>query len=156
MKKITALLLAVVVLLSFVACAGKKKETDNENENENGNENEEYDGKREVDYSTTMDIYLIAGQSNAVGFSRISNMSAMGKFAPEVRTGGFTNVHYAGSSRHGGNPFTCNEKQWGKTTIGAGANSSYIGPELGMAKALSKYYNEETERHAGIIKFAHG
>lgn len=160
MKKITALLLALAMLLSFVACAGSNKETENENENENGNENgnenEEGDGKREVDYSTTMDIYLIAGQSNAVGFSRISNMSAMGKFAPEVRTGGFTNVHYAGSSRHGGKPFTCNEKQWGKTTIGAGANSSCIGPELGMAKALSKYYNEETGRHAGIIKFAHG
>ena len=34
MKKITALLLAVALLLSFVACAGSKKDADNENENE--------------------------------------------------------------------------------------------------------------------------
>lgn len=32
----------------------------------------------------------------------------------------------------------------------------FFGPEAGMAKALSAAYNGETDRHAGIIKFAHG
>lgn len=164
MKKIIALLLVLVMLLSFAACAddGQKSESDDENENnnennnENENEHEEDEGKKVIDYSTTIDIYLIAGQSNAVGFSQVKDIMGMRKFAPEVRTGGFTNVHYAGSSRYGGKPFTCHELAWGKTNKGAGANANYIGPELGMAKALSEYYNEETGRHAGIIKFAHG
>lgn len=104
----------------------------------------------------TMDIYLIAGQSNATGFSAIKSMKGIQNQIPELADGGFSNVHYAGSSRYGGIPVSCNEKEWGKTKAGFGATSRYIGPELGMAKSLSQYYNAETGRHAGIIKFAHG
>lgn len=104
----------------------------------------------------TIDIYLIAGQSNAVGFSSIKSMKALQEQIPELAEGGFANVHYSGSSRYGGIPVSCNEKEWGKTKAGFGATGRYIGPELGMAKSLSQYYNPETGRHAGIIKFAHG
>lgn len=104
----------------------------------------------------TMDIYLIGGQSNAVGFSSIKNMKDLQAKIPELAEGGFTNVHYAGSSRYGSIPVSSNEKAWGKTKAGFGATSRYIGPELGMAQSLSQYYNAETGRHAGIIKFAHG
>ena len=175
MKKLIALFLAVIMLVSVAACtsgtSGSDKNGDTDNDagnndnenNENNESNENNENKEEnkedenvIDYETTMDIYIIAGQSNAVGFSILSNLVDAWKFAPELIDGGFTNVHYAGSSRFGGKPFTHNEAQWGMTTTGFGANKSYIGPEVGMAKALSKYYNEKTGRHAGIIKFAHG
>ena len=42
------------------------------------------------------------------------------------------------------------------TKLGYGSASDTFGPELGMADALSQYYNEETGRYAAIIKYAYG
>ena len=40
--------------------------------------------------------------------------------------------------------------------MGLGSTATNMGPEVGMAKALSSYYNAESGKHAAIIKFAHG
>ena len=155
MKKIIAFILAFTFIFSLASCVQDGPSGDpsgdpsgNPNGDPSGNPDDDKD-----DGKDTIDIYLIAGQSNAVGCTAISDRTAAEKFIPK---GGFANVHYAGSARTGGNPFNNNEKQWCKTNLGFGANENMIGPEVGLAKALSEYYNEETGRHAGIIKFAHG
>ena len=38
--------------------------------------------------------------------------------------------------------------------IGMGAEAGLIGPELGMATELSKYYNTESGKYAAIMKYA--
>ena len=105
--------------------------------------------------SKVIDIYFIAGQSNAVGCTKMTSVDEIYDFAPEIKDGGFTSIHYAGSSRTGGDPFVNNEKKWQSPGIGFGMNESSIGPEIGFAKALSVYYNEKTGRHAGKIGRAH-
>ena len=42
------------------------------------------------------------------------------------------------------------------TTAGFGKNGNYIGAELGLAEALSAYYNTETGKTAAILKYADG
>ena len=103
-----------------------------------------------------IDIYLVAGQSNAVGHTKIDDASKIYAAAP-VLDGGVPHVHYAGNSRSDGNGAAKNfEKDWQKTTLNLGMKVGYMGPEVGMAAALSAYYNPESGKHAGIIKFAHG
>ncbi len=96
-----------------------------------------------------IDIYLIAGQSNAAG---CSTYSASGLEALDTRyVNGFSNVLYAGSA-DGGN--TSQSIQ--PVKAGLGMYDFYIGPELGMASALSETCNATTGKYAGIIKFALG
>ncbi len=152
MKEILALLLVFTMLFSFAAC--KKDDNDDTVTDQPPEET--------VDPSEIIDIYIIAGQSNAVGHTRFLGTgyeSYVRNSAPEIGNGGFTHVHYAGNSRTDTNNHTVlvnNDKPWQKTTLGFGSNENNIGPELGMAKALSAYYNETSGRNAGIIKFAHG
>ena len=119
------------------------------------------DAQREVlnSYSPAalkdLDLFMITGQSNGSGYSRIS---------PEFRTdhpkyvNGFSNVLYSGyaCSGSGANPY-----RWGTlipvpTTTGFGRNADYIGAELGLAEMLSNVYNAETGRTAAILKYADG
>ena len=104
----------------------------------------------EGDLSKTLDIYIIAGQSNANGSTKISDKNAAYTFAPELEDG-FSHVHYAGNSGT-----QSNAKNWQPVTLGFGKSTEHMGPEAGMAKALSEYYNEDTGRHAGLIKLARG
>ena len=106
----------------------------------------------EDDLSKTLDIYIVAGQSNANGSTKISSTSDAFSFAPELENG-FSNVHYAGTARSDSSK---NARDWQPVTLGLGRTSSHIGPEAGMAAGLADYYNEETGRHAGLIKLAHG
>ena len=108
----------------------------------------------------TIDIYLVAGQSNAVGHTRVSDREDAYLYAPELENG-YSNVLISGELRWSdvGNPqgFSRRPLYWQSTTLGLGkSNTSYFGPEAGMAKALSAYYNEESGRTAGIIKYGHG
>lgn len=106
-----------------------------------------------VSVGKSIDIYLIAGQSNASGSTKVTDASAAYAWAPELETG-YANVLYAGNSR---SKTTDRDLPWQNTTLGLGStDSSYIGPEAGMAKALSAYYNPATGRTAGIIKYAVG
>ena len=144
MKKWIALLLALLTVLPLVACAtdsgtSETPETPEEEKN-------------------ILDIYLIAGQSNAAGHTKVKNASALYEVAPELQTG-YSHVLYAGNARRDdGTRAIDNDKTWRPTKIGFGIDRGdlCIGPEAGMAAALSKYYNEETGRYAGIIKMAHG
>lgn len=93
-----------------------------------------------------IDFYLVAGQSNAAGSSNW-NDNIM-QLRPEYYEG-FSHVLYSGSSNtiHRLNTVT---------KLGYGSGSDTFGPELGMADALSQYYNEETGRYAVIVKYAYG
>ena len=103
----------------------------------------------------TLDIYLIAGQSNATGCTSITDLNAAYARSDEMENG-FSHVFYAGNSRSNGAEPRDRVLDWQKTTMGLGMSAKHFGPEAGMAVALSDYYNEETGRYAGIIKYAYG
>ncbi len=152
MKRIISVIMALSIMLAvLVSCSGKNNSDADKNGVSGGNQKP--DGSEEkVDYTKTIDIYLIAGQSNAAGSTLINDDMSLYKDVRETLDGGFTHVHYSGRSY--GVP--TDKSNWTKTTSGQGITNRHIGPELGLAKYLSKYYNGETGRHAGIIKFAHG
>lgn len=166
MKKLLAFLLAVMMLLSFAACSG---DTTDDTSDE-GTQDQTGDTEEKLDPSKIIDIYIIAGQSNAVGHTGFFGSAQEGyymwylkQFAPELADGGsgYTHIHYAGNSRkdttvNGVRTLVNQDKPWQKISLGLGASANHIGPEVGMARALAKYYNAESGRSAGIIKFAHG
>jgi len=93
-----------------------------------------------------IDFYLVAGQSNAAGSSNWTD--TIMKLRPEYYEG-FSHILYSGSSNtiHRLNTVT---------KLGYGSAGDTFGIELGMADALSQYYNEETGRYAVIVKYAYG
>ena len=189
-KRILALLVALILLGSLVACGTNPVEnpvgdpTDSQTGSSQGdtpmtvpdegngqtpggesNGGNNSDGETPggetppADNVKSIDIYLIAGQSNASGYTKVKDASALYAKAPGLENG-YSNVHYAGNARSdSGNPnYTKydNMKAWQLTKLGFGRSDNYFGPEAGMAAALSAYYNSETGKHAGIIKLAHG
>ena len=100
-----------------------------------------------------IDLYLIAGQSNGAG---CSNFTADFKNSDPNFTNGYSNVLYHGVSVGGSDYPTKRIYTNVPVKAGYGCGTSDIGPELGMAKALSQYYNEETGRMAAIVKYAYG
>ena len=145
MKKWIALLLALLMVLPLVACATEPVLP-------------EEPEAPETEEKNILDIYLIAGQSNAAGHTKVTNANALYQVAPELQTG-YSHVLYAGNARqNNGDVLQNNDKTWRPAKIGFGIERSgvYIGPEAGIAAALSEYYNEESGRYAGIIKMAHG
>lgn len=97
----------------------------------------------------TIDIYLIAGQSNAAGYSAKGDLNEK-----------FENVGYAGEidrSIDGSVKQSLisnfSDYVWGVTS-GLGRTSNHIGPEYGMSKELNGVYTGETK--AFIIKTATG
>lgn len=103
----------------------------------------------------TIDIYMITGQSNGSGYSH---------FGSEFRadhakyTAGFSHVLYSGyaCSATGSNPLRHGTLIPTPTVAGFGRTDDYIGAELGLAEALSAYYNETTGKTAAILKYADG
>lgn len=180
-KKSVGLTLAALMLLSVIACVPEGEEnesesvfesvTESDTEKETEKETEKkQESQKETESETeqetlvmgegkSIDIYLIAGQSNAAGCTRIKDFNAAYEWAPELKTG-YANIHYAGNSRNNSSGVRDTDRKWQRTTLGLGiylGNSNrYVGPEAGMAKALSLYYNEETGKEAGFIKYAFG
>ena len=104
----------------------------------------------------SIDLYFIAGQSNGAGCTKITDRAEAYLFAPELEDG-YSHVHYSGNSRSNSSGVRNRVLSWRPTRLGYGiTNDNYVGPEAGMAKALSSVYNSETDRHAGIIKYAYG
>lgn len=104
----------------------------------------------------SIDLYFIAGQSNASGYSTFSFNTAV---ADNPRFGyGFNNIWYAGDAESTGSNSMVIHRDlgWQLARIGQGAAVNKFGPEAGMAEALSAYYNTESGKVAGIIKYAHG
>ena len=96
----------------------------------------------ESDHKGEIDVWLIAGQSNAVGY---------GYGAPEAATvdpryvNGFENVIYYGS-RSG-----AVTSDFLPTSVGMGKSSEHCGPEIGIASALGN-----SDKPNAIIKYAVG
>ena len=145
-RRLLAMLLAMLMILPLlVACDEGEDPTP-----EGGPD----DGKTEST-EKEIDIYFIAGQSNAAGSTVIKNADEIYADYPELKTGTNPYILYAGNSA-GNSPNNTVTYDWGSVKLGLGASSTKMGPEVGMAKELSKYYNAETGKVAGIIKYAHG
>lgn len=149
--RILACLLSLGMLLGIFASCGSDTESPGETSEENTTEERNYRPQQPQEGEKTIDIYLIAGQSNAAGSSYITNEAAAYEFAPELKNG-FSNILFSGVASD-----TSYRGYWENVKLGQGTykNTSF-GPEAGMAKALSVYYNEETGNTAGFIKVAFG
>lgn len=113
--------------------------------------------KAEMNEPTPIDMYLIAGQSNAAGYSPIKNNE----------TEEFENVMYAGltekvlrgkditSPYTNSNTLTSFESFKTSVTAGLGNISDRIGPEYGIAKQINDMY-ADSDRKAIIFKVAAG
>ncbi len=174
MKRIFALLLVLYLIAGVTACAAKQDNTpanedsatdpEKQEDPKTGEDDKKEDPKATAVFSgenKVIDIYLIAGQSNAVGHTKITDTKAAYGFASELKKG-FTNVLFSGMTRwdnvDGSGQYFSHDYRWIKTTLGLGKgdDSEYMGPEAGMAKALSEYYNKESGKTAGMIKYGHG
>ncbi len=103
-----------------------------------------------VKENTQIDVYFVAGQSNASGCTNVDldTVAAL----DDHYIYGYNNVYYAGN---GGANWMHNMK-FGLSRAGLGETATKMGPELGMAEALSTYYNPESGKQAVILKYAVG
>ena len=102
-----------------------------------------------------IDIYFISGQSNASGSTKIVDADALIADYPALEGGTAPYILYAGNPS-GNTPNNSATFDWCGVRPGLGTAVSKMGPEVGMAYSLSKYYNEKTGKVAGLIKYAHG
>ena len=154
------------VFVSFLACQNPNTglvETDGENQIATQDNTEKTDTTTENNSMNAakkpIDIYIIAGQSNAAGYTRI-DPTVLGTLWDKYNVG-VENVIYAGRAQSTANVNTpqvstiANEIQWQPVRAGFGKTTDHMGVEVGMAKALSEEYYTGS-RTAGIIKLAHG
>ena len=102
---------------------------------------------------TPIDMYLIGGQSNAAGYSRIGANST--ETFENVAYSGITEVNFRNGSGEAISTAALNYNniKW-QVTGGLGTDSTKIGPEYGMAKVLNQYYTGD--KKAFIFKTAAG
>ncbi len=142
------------------ACNGKNEEFTGESDTVpivTTEESEKSTDESKVDINKkAIDIYIIAGQSNAAGCTNVSESDAKKIEALwEYAATGVESVIYMGSptSVEVGNK--C--KDWTFAKIGLGVSEKHMGPEVGMAEVLNNdYYGRKENLTAGIIKYAHG
>ena len=131
MKKLVCFLLAFLMLLSLASCGPSNK--DEPNTGDPGGKPDDKPEETVVGSENIINVYLIAGQSNAVGYG----MDTGGKVAgtDERFVSGFENVLYYG-----------NQERWsGKDlsrgfyplTLGMGVASNRSGAEIGIASAIA-------------------
>lgn len=104
----------------------------------------------------SIDLYIIAGQSNAAGHTAIDS-DKLATLWPDYNIGS-PNVLYRGIAEYTLNSNTTaenNVRQWTNAKAGQGKTTDHMGAEVGMAAILSKTYYTENKT-AGIIKYAHG
>lgn len=165
MKRFLSLLLALLMVFSLalglVACDEPEEPPVTNGDGGDGDGDQEEGGTppaEEVE-GETIDIYLIAGQSNAAGHTKINDRLSIYTEYPELQNG-YTNVLYSGNSRgdlNGSTKLNPREIDWTRAKLGFGvADTLHMGPEAGMAAALASHYNKESGKYAGIIKMAHG
>ena len=149
-KILVCLLSLCLCLGSFASCGSNGPKTPEDTTETPTTEKRAYRTGPSKQEEKTIDIYLIAGQSNAAGSSYISDTAAAYAFAPELENG-FSNILFTGKASD------TTYLGWDNVKLGQGTyqNESF-GPEAGMAKALSVFYNEETGKTAGFIKVAFG
>ena len=149
-KRIVALLLALLMITAaLVSCKDDGKNEGDGGEGDGGEGNPPAAVKE-------IDIYFIAGQSNAAGTTKIEDAEKLYADYPELKSGTDPYIMYCGNSAGNVTKNNTVTYDWGSVKLGYGSNKSNMGPEVGIAKELSAYYNATTGKHAGIIKFAHG
>ena len=94
-----------------------------------------------------IEVYLIAGQSNAVGYGEVSDFTATD---PRF-TNGFENVLYYGEGEHWDGDDQKPPLTFVPTTVGLGQSPSRVGAEIGIASALG-----DNGKMNAIIKCAWG
>lgn len=90
-----------------------------------------------------IDVWLISGQSNAIGSAYVSNYPTDEAYSEykQMLTSGSSNVWYIGNSK----------AEFSPCGFGFGSNSSYAGPEIGFTTEL-----DGNGRMNAIIKQAYG
>ncbi|MCQ2399747.1 MAG: sialate O-acetylesterase [Clostridia bacterium] len=110
-----------------------------------------------------IDVYFIAGQSNASGqayykntgsYVSTKNIKSTVTYPSEFTTG-FSNVLYYGKASDPNGNFNSSLSMSG-VKEGLGHLTSTVGTELGIAWYLSDYYNQTTGRTALIVKYSVG
>ena len=103
----------------------------------------------------SIDLYIIAGQSNAAGYT-IIDQSKLATLWSDYNVGS-PNVLYKGVAESTNNSSTVenNIRQWTNAKAGQGKSTNHMGAEVGMAAVLSRTYYTGNKT-AGIIKYAHG
>ena len=108
----------------------------------------------------TVEVYLLAGQSNAAGFTPVNGLYKGYTYGGEVDEeklatyeAGYTDIMYYGVTQSA-DPENAGVK-WNHVTVGKGAGAYRIGPELGFADAMTEYYGGSKGK-AAVIKYAVG
>ena len=120
-------MLCVIIVLGASACAGQTG--DSSSDFESGG-------------AKTLDVVIISGQSNAVGFSPWDGYD---KSYPAVKYFGF-----------GEGTSALESVFWQEVRNGLGVKGYCFGPEMGMAEAYTAEYKDKTDRDIGFVKFAWG
>lgn len=109
---------------------------------------------------TTLDVYILAGQSNAAGFTPVAGLYKGYTYGGTVDQeklseyeNGYTDVLYYGVTQSA-DPASLNT-QLSYVHSGLGHAGSRIGPELGFAEAMSQYYGGSAGK-AAVLKYAVG
>ena len=106
-----------------------------------------------------LDVYILAGQSNAAGFTPVAGLYKGYTYGGTVNEeklaeyeNGYTDVLYYGVTQSA-NPAAANAKL-SFVRSGKGYSGAHIGPELGFAEAMSDYYGSAGK--AAVLKYAVG
>ncbi len=110
----------------------------------------------------TADVYILAGQSNAVGCSNLDQTVYNGTGVyretlaadDERNTNGYDNILYYGAVNVLTSEDTLPDPDFVSVKMGLGQSSAYSGPELGLAKKLSE--TASADHPVLIIKYAAG
>lgn len=165
MKKTAILLILCMLLFSlqmFVSCSEVEEPTPTQPSETEATPTEKPTKKptqkptEKVEGGKEIDIYIIAGQSNASGYTGI-DWTVLESLWSDCKIGS-NHVLYAGKAEYDdGKVNKYQEIFWENAKGGQGIGKNSMGAEAGMAKKLAEeYYNKETGKTAGIIKFAHG
>ena len=109
-------------------------------------------GKQAEATDNIIDIYLIAGQSNAAGYTSFDATaeSELNQMDPRFSTGFNEVLYYGCSNVEVGASLPAMTIQ--PTKLGLGYTANHMGPELGMAM----YFANSVSNQVGIIKYASG
>ncbi len=118
------------------------------------------DGSDEPIENVPLDIWILAGQSNAAGYSQISQKVNGQDYdyreylrLQDMRTASGFDVKYYGTADVRADAQMPEIQILDKVGLGLGKAPDFIGPELGMAKALA---DGNTGRQSAIVKYACG
>lgn len=107
-----------------------------------------------VSEKKVMDVYLIGGQSNALGISQIPQLldeNDRALMAPNDNV----RIYAAGET---GSNYSGNVNTWTTVRGGLGLTADHFGPEIGIADTLDDYYPADSDGEASvaIIKYTWG